>query len=557
MRRKMWLAELLVLLAVVFPLVWLMSTFHVVDLRLYRRDSQALDLRGSEVSVSHYEKLAEKFPGMDIRWDIPFQGGILADDTQEVTVTALTAEEARILAVHLPKLRTVNAQECTDYESLLWLKQQRPGVQVNYRVPLDGRSYDGSALQLTLCSATQEDLTMLPYLYNLKTLIVAGGEPEMLEQLREYCKAQGITFRIRIGGEIISEQAVVAEITGITNEELGLLQLLTKLKKLHLTEPEADAEKIIGLEETLGGTAVTWEKSILGVTFPQDAAQIDLTDIISLGEGEKPGDKTGYQYGLEFPVQGTLEEMPTAIKISKYHPIADRTEETEELIGEVEAAMAYFPEAEELILCGGLLDNEQMASFREAHREEYKVVWSVRCGNVLSRSDATFFMPVKYHVYYLSDAEAYNLRYLEEAVAVDIGHMNVSDISFVEYMPDLEYLILAHTSIQYIEPIRSCKKLKFLEVDWSGIRDLTPLQDCTSLEDLNIGNTGVSIEPLKKMPWLKNLWMIFKSGAYQLTEALPNTRIVSAGTATVDSGWRDLPNYFAMRDQLKMFYMSW
>ena len=55
-------------------------------------------------------------------------------------------------------------------------------------------------------------------------------------------------------------------------------------------------------------------------------------------------------------------------------------------------------------------------------------------------------MPVKYHVYYLSNRQAYNLRYCEEVIAVDIGHMNVSDISFVEFMPNLEYLILAHTN---------------------------------------------------------------------------------------------------------------
>lgn len=557
MKMKLWSAVALALLVVAVPVIWLFSTFHVVDLQLYRKDTESLDLRGQEISVSHYKKLREKLPGMEIRWDVPFQNGILADDAGEVTVTELSAEDAQVLAECLPKLRTVNAEECTDYENLLWLKQQRPGVQVNYRVPLNGRAYAGTALQVTLSGITEEELALLPYLPLLKKVTVTGGEPETLNRLRDYCEAREMTFQIRIGGEIISEQAVIAELEGITNEELSLLQLLPKLKQLHLVEPEADGDRICELEDVLTGVAVTWEKSVLGMTFDQDAVEIDLTEVIALGEGQKPGDKTGYQYGLEFPVQGTQEEEPTAIKISKYHPLADKTEETKELIAEVEAAMTYFPNAEKVILCGGLLHNVHMSDFREAHREEYKVVWSVQCGNVLTRTDAAFFMPVKYHVYYLSDAEAYNLRYLEEAVAVDIGHMSVSDISFVQHMPNLEYLILAHTSIQYIEPIRSCKKLKFLEVDWTGIRDLSPLEDCTALEDLNIGNTGVSIEPLKKMTWLKNVWMIFKGSAYELSQALPNTKIVASGTATVDSGWRDLPNYYAMRDQLKMYYMSW
>lgn len=557
-KKKMGLAALLVLLAVGIALTWLLSTYYIVDTKLYRKDTQALDLRGQTVSVSHYEKLKERLPEAEIRWDVPFQGNLLADDTGEVTVTELSAEDARILAGHLPKLQTVSAEDCSDYENLLWLKQQRPEVRVEYQVPLDGKKYAGTAADVILSSVTEEDIQGLDYLPDLEEVTVTGGEPELLRRLQAYCAARELALGIRIGGEDISEKAVIAEIEGITNEEVNLLHLLTKLKKLHLVEPEADAETVIALADALSETVVTWEKSILGLTFQSDAAEIDLTDAVSLGEGQKPGDKTGYQYGLDFPVQGTQEEIPTAIKMSKYHPVADRTDDTKALIAEVEAAMDYFPNAERVLMIGGLLHNVLMSNFREEHREDYKVVWSVQCGNVLTRSDATFFMPVKYHVYYLTDSEAYNLRYLEEAVAVDIGHMAVSDISFVKYMPNLEYLILAHTKITYIEPIRSCKNLKFLEVDWTGIRDLSPLIDCTALEDLNVGNTSVDLSPLKEMTWLKNLWAIFRGGSvYPISQALTNTKVVASGNATVASGWRDLPNYYAMRDELKMYYMSW
>lgn len=558
MKAKLWTAVFLALLVVTMPLVWLLNTYHVVDFKLYRKDVETLDLRGQEISADHYEKLRAKMPEIEIRWDVPFQGGILADDATKVTVSELSAEDAQILAKYLPKLRTVSGEECGDYDSLFALKQLRPGVQVNYRVPLNGKAYAGTAFQVTLSGITEEELGRLQYLPVLNTVTVTGGEPELLQKLREYCGEEGIRFQLQAGGQILAENAVTVSVEEITGEELSLLQLLPKMKKLHLVEPKADAEQVIALREALPGVTVTWEKSVLGKTFAQDAVEIDLTDIISLGAGEQPGDKTAYQHGLDFPVQGTQEEIPTAIKISKYHPLPDKSDETKELIAEVEAAMAYFPDAEQVVMLGSILHNVQMSSFRDAHREDYKVVWSVQCGNVLTRTDATFFMPVKYHVYYLNDEEAYNLRYLEEAVAVDIGHMNVSDISFVEHMPNLEYLILAHTSIQYIEPIRSCKKLKFLEVDWTGIRDLSPLEDCTALEDLNVGNTSVDLEPLKKLTWLKNLWAIFRAASiYPVSQALPDTKVVSSGNATVASGWRDLPNYYAMRDELKMYYMSW
>ena len=128
------------------------------------------------------------------------------------------------------------------------------------------------------------------------------------------------------------------------------------------------------------------------------------------------------------------------------------------------------------------LDNEALAAHRDQVREWYKLVWTVSCGNKLkTRTDATTFMPVREYVYYFNDEEAYNLRYCEDMVCIDIGHMSIHNIDFVEFMPNLEYLILAHTQINYIEPIRHCKKLKFLEMDWSPIRDLTPLKECITI----------------------------------------------------------------------------
>ena len=279
---------------------------------------------------------------------------------------------------------------------------------------------------------------------------------------------------------------------------------------------------------------------------------------MALGTNQKLGDRTVYQRGLDYPVLHTDEEVRSAVKLFEGHPLPDKTGDTARLIEEATAAMAYFPEAQSLVMCGCLLDNEAMAAFREEMREIYKVVWSVECGEIAFRTDTTFIMPAKYHVYYLSTKQVYNLRYCEEATAVDIGHMNVSDISFVEFMPELEYLILAHTSVQNIDSLAGCRKLKFLEVDHTAVQDLTPLQSCTALEDLNIGNTWCPVDPLKEMTWLKNLWMVFRGKRVpELAEVLTETNIVYQGNATVDSGWRDLPNYFAMRDALKMYYMSW
>jgi hypothetical protein len=186
------------------------------------------------------------------------------------------------------------------------------------------------------------------------------------------------------------------------------------------------------------------------------------------------------------------------------------------------------------------------------------VVWSVRCGELATRTDATFFMPVKYHVYYFFTEDAYNLKFCEDMVAVDIGHMLVDDISFVKYMPNLKYLVAAFSNLSDISPLQYCKNLVFLELECTSIRDLSPLVHCTALEDLNLSMVYADPSPLYSMVWLKHVWYNFcASYAFALKFMLPDLYVQTGGDATVSDGWRNLPNYFAMRDALKMYYMEW
>ena len=510
-KKKIWI--ILLLAAAAVGTLWYSARYVLVDFQSYPRNAAQLDLRSEDISVSHYKKLSGKLPECEILWNVPFQGTLYPQDTREVTVEALTAEEADTLASCFPDLRTVHAEACTDYENLLTLRQRRPDVKVMYRVKLDGNAYPASAVRIALGGITAQELERLPYLTVLKTVAVRGGDGENLAKLREYCRENGIAFQLELGGEVIPEDAKEITVSGAAEESLTLLQFLPELESLHLVLPEASAEALIRLREEYPNVDISWEQEICGKVFStrETYEEIDLsdTDIRSLDL--------------------------------------------------VDQGMAYFPEADQVFLglCG--IDNQAVAAFRERTRDKYKVVWTVTCGKKLTaRTDDRSFMPVREGVYYFNDAEAYNLRYCEDMVCIDIGHMSIHDVDFLKFMPDLEYLILAHTQITYIEPIRNCKKLKFLEVDWTPIKDFSPLADCTGLEDLNIGKTWADVEPLKQLTWLNNLWMVFRSAsAYELTVALPDTRVVCSGEATVDSGWRDLPNYFAMRDELGMYYMTW
>lgn len=526
------LAVLAVVLLAVGIAVWFLLTHVRVAGTFYSRNADVLDLRFADITTADYDKLRGKAPNSEILWRIPFQGKTYDQDTDVLYVTSLTDEDVAALD-YFTRLKTVEAQECTDYPQLAALAARRPEVAVEYTVTVDGREYTQDTAVVSVSGITEEEINLLTYLPELTAVTAVGCRtPEEMTKLRDFCREKGISFDLRFGTKTYPDTVEELDVTGVTDEELELLQLLPELKTLHLVNPEADPAAVTQLRSTYPKVDISWEVEIAGVSFPDDTKEVDLSAVL---ESKTTTDTvTDTQ---------AAEETKPAVTLD---------------LQDLEKKMSYLPDVEKVFLgkCG--LDNEELAALRERVRDSYKLVWTVQLGKKLTaRTDDTTFMPVREHVYYFLDDDAYNLRYCEDMLCVDVGHMGLTNIDFVKGMPHLQILILAHNGqLQDISPISSCKELIFLELDWSAVKDFTPLVGCTALEDLNIGLTYPSIEPLKQMTWLKNLWMVERGGAYELSQALPDTKIVASANVTVGAGWRNLPNYYKMRDMLGMEYMK-
>ncbi len=492
-------------------ILWNNRHYLLVDFQFYPRDLETLDLREEKITVAQYERFRKSLPECEILWNVPFQGTAYAQDNEHLTISSLSDKDVKALD-YFPELKQVDARECWDYDQLLALQQRRPEVEVLYTIAIGQERYDPGESQLTLSGIAQEDIPNLAYFENLQSVVLyEGGDLAHFGELQECCRELGCNLQIWMGETLLDTSTETLELTGITNEELNFLACFPALKQVTIRSPKATLANLEAVRVAYPQVDISWTLEVCGKAFDEAATEIDIS--------------------------GT------------------KVEDLEELARQ----MTYFPKAEKLIMSDCGVDNEAMAAFREEHRQDYKVVWTVQLGdNLTARTDDTTFMPVREKVYYFQDHESGNLKYCEDMVCIDVGHMAIHNIDFVECMPDLEYLILAHTEVRDITPIKNCKKLKFLELDHSTVRDFTPLLECTALEDLNVGNTYPDLEPLTKMTWLKNLWMVGRSGgAYAVTQALTDTKIVLSGSATVAGGWRELPNYFAMRDLLGMEYMSW
>ena len=539
--------------------VWFLLTHVWVAGTFYSRNADVLDLRFADVTTADYDKLRKKAPNSEILWRIPFQGKTYDQDTDVLYVTSLTDEDVATLD-YFTRLKTVEAQKCTDYPQLAALTARRPEVTVEYAVTIDGREYPQDTAVVSISGITEEEINLLTYLPELTAVTAVGCRtPEQMTQLRDFCQEKGLSFALRFGTKTYPDTVQELDVTGVTDGELELLQLLPELKTLHLKNPEADPETVAQLRSTYPKADISWEVEIAGVSFPDDTKEVDLSAALESSAaqtttataagtqtavGAQTTTKTQTTTGTATGTQSTKETQSTAPAVTLN-------------LEDLEKKMSYLSDAKQVFLgkCG--LDNEELAALRERVRDSYKLVWTVQLGKKLTaRTDDTTFMPVREHVYYFLDEDAYNLRYCEDMLCVDVGHMGLTNIDFVKGMPHLQILILAHNGqLQDISPISSCKELIFLELDWSAVKDFTPLVGCTSLEDLNIGLTYPSVEPLMQMTWLKNLWMVDRGGAYQLSQALPDTKIVASADATVGAGWRNLPNYYKMRDMLGMEYM--
>lgn len=230
---------------------------------------------------------------------------------------------------------------------------------------------------------------------------------------------------------------------------------------------------------------------------------------------------------------------------------------------EVEAILPQFPNLKKVVMCDCGIPNETMAELNDKY-EEIRFVWRVQLGALTARTDDTWFAPVTVEQSIWAD-QADNLKYCIDMECIDLGHMRLPDCNWAANMPHLKYLILADNYLMNdLTPLANCKELAFLEVFLTDVRDYSPLLGCTALENLNISYTQGDPATLAGMDQVTHLWWAGSFERYvdgvkiteYLNELLPNAEIHTEQISSTGAGWRHLPNYYAQRDIIGMWYMD-
>ncbi len=173
--------------------------------------------------------------------------------------------------------------------------------------------------------------------------------------------------------------------------------------------------------------------------------------------------------------------------------------------------------------------------------------WTLNMKGHVVRTDATSFSTLHGRCPNHETEDFYPLRYCRNLVALDLGHNNIDDISFLRSFPEMKVLILACNNIRDISVLAELKELEYLELFSNRIKDVTPLLALTKLKDLNISNNPLSdITPLYEMTGLERFWSGMnrnvRGQVIEMEKVLPQCEIFWDGEPTW-GGWREHHRY--------------
>lgn len=451
---------------------------------------------------------------------VAFEEGVFKKDVTELTLVLHEGEAEKLSELTALRTLDLRGSDCTA-ELYAWA-QAHPDVAVSYDVPLpDGTRADRTATTLSFAAATADTLpaytAALEYLPDVTAVDLGTDEGEAypaatLSALESDYPDIAFTYAFSVQG------------------------IFCSLDQTELDLSSADKAAVDALKEYLPCMPGV-QKILLG---DESTTKLDWGTIAALTElcPNADFDYTFTLYGKTF----TLADETIDLSKTQYTDNGD-------------AVLAALPA---LYRCkivdmddGGVvppLGNERMAELQKAAGDGTDVVWRIWFGTLYSvRTDTERILASKPSVGGMIDnAEAAKLQYCTKVKYLDIGHNEViTDISFVESMPDLEVFIIAMNPVSDLTPLTKCTKLEYLEIFTTAVTDVSALSSLTSLRHLNICNLpGLSdISPLYSLTELERLWIGTKTPipadqVAQMQQSAPSCKISTVSDDEQGDAWR-------------------
>lgn len=459
---------------------------------------RSLDIRENPAfGDAEYENVANAIPGCNILYSRNIAGRLYDSDVTAIDLTDAGLDAAEIAAV----------------------EAEYPDIQFTYDVPLMGKSVSPEAQTLDLQGAEKVDpdelaaaLSLMP---NVTTVDLRGAAltvDEVEALVNSYPHLDFLlTFAIP-GGTMSSEDETVT-LPGGTYDDLktamAFMPYMPKLQYIDARGIVMNAAELQELRENPDSAKLLYNFTVYGQSVNLLTTELNLDNV-------------------------TIQSRE-----------------------EIELVLAALPNLQTVSMVNCGLSTTDMMALCDAHPQIH-FVWVVEFGKYKLRTDATAFTTNLYannKEHYTSETFA-PLKYCTNLMMLDIGHCDVTDISFIAGMKHLKVLILADNDITDLSPLADKEELEFVEIFLNKVSDLTPLANKPHLLDLNIYyNPVTDLSPLATDTALERLWLgecgLPGSQIAAIKQALPNCKVNAKGSASTGRGWREHKRYNTIKEMYK------
>lgn len=428
---------------------------------------------GGEADTADRPKISLPF----VTPKVTLTAGSFPEDSEELTVQLVSGETA--LLDQFTKLRRADFSGSANVEEIAAWAAVNPQVDVRYTVQLpDGTTVDNRTESLDLSGldgasarAAAGQLSALPALktVELGTVGGAGFSQEDVDALRGMLPEVDFRYSIQVLGQTLGADTDSLDLSAASAEDLQtVLPVLASMPKLTTIR--------LGQE----GGAVTWD-TVAAVHSACPNAMLDY-DFTLWGKAVNLSDQMLDLNHI------TMDDQGAAVR----------------------RVLPYMKNCRVLDMDSCGVSNENMAVIRDEN-PDVDVVWRIWFGSNYSvRTNVTKILaskPSKGGALLNNVGE--QLKYCTKVRYLDLGHNDdLSDISFIRFMPDLEIAVISITSVSDLSPFTACHNIKYIEAGNCRITDLSPLASCETLRHLNVGtNMNLrDISPLYNLN-LKRLWL--------------------------------------------------
>ena len=595
--RRGWLILLPVLLMLAALAWWLNGVYFFAGGHLYRRDALSLDIRGRNVDTRTYTKIRENLPEAEILWDVPLSCGAADCTAENLVLTGLEDEDLSLFG-NFTSLRSIDAVEAAlTPEQFEALSAALPGCRIRWSIPIGGGRYPSDAQNISLGALSEAEIPLFRYFEDLHSVSAAEcTDYPAIMALREANPELDVSWQVSLSGQNYAQDAreLVVDDPAATAAQLGeALRYLPAVETVQAPDVSWSESDKDALMDAWPEVRFLWPVEFRGTVYGTDVKMLDLSgrpitaaevdELVKKGpslSGVEQIDLSGSGISLA-DAKRLKEAMPRAdllfdfelygVKINSMDSFIDFSNIEMDSVDEVESLIPLMPKLEKIDMsfCG--LDNETLDAFNKRY-DDVRVVWTMRIVYWSVRTDAKAFRASSRYYSYFTEETIHWFKYCPDLICMDMGHRNLSDLSFLYDVPQLEYLILLRWKATDLTPIGSLKHLKWLELNGMDFAEsLAPLKGCTSLTDLNITcmNTLSTNEAAKEetyetilaMPALERLWFCGELTLDQenkLREARPDLMLVRVPgwELSTMNPWRFDEDYYAMRDLMDLFYMD-